>query len=403
VIEEILLDNGLRVVVERLPSSVVGLAVAVGAGSYYDPPGLEGLSHLAEHMVFRSNEYFTSREIDERLELSGCEGDAYTDRDHLVIAFQCVPESLRVAADMLAKLVAAREYREEEFDAEKNVVIREIEGYNAEPHDRIVRLAFTAGLGPAGAPIEGGIESVRKASIEDFAAFKDRLFTAPNLVVAVSGPVSREDVQTVIKAFEGVPPGRRVHPPYPEARPSNIAEEAASEGSAQVALSLTLPGYRVLSKHIGEARAAIFNLSSGATSAMYRALRLDLSLVYSYTASLTVYKPYSLAVLVAFDVDPSKVEEAHEALKEKVWEELGRLVSQQGYIEGRKRFLKYLARLDRVQMMDNAASLAASALTHGRAKGYRERLEEVLRADWSFFDLRGLASALSTAILTPRG
>ncbi len=401
-IEELLLDNGLRVVVERLPSSVVGVAVAVGAGSYYDPPGLEGLSHLAEHMVFRSNEYFTDREVDERLELSGCESDAYTDRDHVVIAFQCVPESLSIAADMLAKIVAARKYREEEFEAEKSVVVREIEGYNAEPHDRIIRLAFAAGLGPAGSPIEGRVESVRKATLEDFINFKDELFTAPNMVVGISGPVSNEDVKTVIKALEGIPPGRRVHPPYPEAVSSKIVEEIP-DGPAQVAVTLTLPGYEVLSKRMGEVRAALFNLSNGATSAMYRVLRLDLSLVYSYTASLTVYKPYSIAVLVAFDVDPSRVDEAIDALSGRVWEGLARLVEQPGYIEGRRRFLRYLARLDRVQMMDNAASLASSALVRGRPKGYHERLEEVLRADWSFFDLRSLASALSTAILSPGG
>lgn len=401
-IEEILLDNGLRVIVERLPSSVVGVAVAVGAGSYYDPPGLEGLSHLAEHMVFRSNEYFTDREVDERLELSGCESDAYTDRDHVVIAFQCVPESLGIAADMLAKIVAARRYREEEFEAEKSVVVREIEGYNAEPHDRIIRLAFAAGLGPAGSPIEGRVESVRKATLEDFINFKDELFTASNMVVGVSGPVDSEDVKNVIKALEGIPSGRRVHPSYPESLPSKITEEA-SDGPAQVAVALTLPGYRVLSKLMGEVRAALFNLSNGATSAMYRVLRLDLSLVYSYSASLATYKPYSIAILAAFDVEPSKVDEAIDALSGGVWEELGRLVEQSGYIDGRKRFLRYLARLDKVQMIDNAALLASTALVRGRPKGYHERLEEMLRADWSFFDLRSLASALSTAVLSPGG
>ena len=51
--------NGLRVVTVRQPHLHRGtISVYVGAGSRYEPPEENGLSHFLEHMLFRGTERF---------------------------------------------------------------------------------------------------------------------------------------------------------------------------------------------------------------------------------------------------------------------------------------------------------------------------------------------------------
>src|SRR5260370_15831249 len=63
------LDNGVRVVTERIPSvRSVSIGIWVDVGSRDEQPGEEGFSHFIEHMVFkgtrRRSAEAISREID---------------------------------------------------------------------------------------------------------------------------------------------------------------------------------------------------------------------------------------------------------------------------------------------------------------------------------------------------
>ena len=62
--EEFVLSNGLRVVaepIENFPSVSVGLWI--GAGSMYESAEENGLSHFVEHILFKSTERRTTKDI----------------------------------------------------------------------------------------------------------------------------------------------------------------------------------------------------------------------------------------------------------------------------------------------------------------------------------------------------
>ena len=62
------LANGLEVIVlEDHSIPLVTLELAVKNGSYTEPPELNGLSHLYEHMFFKANRAFLSKRITSRL------------------------------------------------------------------------------------------------------------------------------------------------------------------------------------------------------------------------------------------------------------------------------------------------------------------------------------------------
>ena len=97
------LDNGIRLVTERIPgvrSAAVG--VWLKQGSAHESASARGLSHLLEHLVFKGTERRSAHEIALSLESLGGGLDAYTSREHTSYQARVLDEHLPVAIDVLA-------------------------------------------------------------------------------------------------------------------------------------------------------------------------------------------------------------------------------------------------------------------------------------------------------------
>jgi predicted Zn-dependent peptidase len=71
------LENGLRVVTERMPSvRSVALGFWVATGSAMESDEQAGISHLLEHMLFRGTASYRSEEIDQLFDAMGAECNA---------------------------------------------------------------------------------------------------------------------------------------------------------------------------------------------------------------------------------------------------------------------------------------------------------------------------------------
>ena len=66
------LENGLRVVTERMPGvRSVSFGVEVGTGSRDEPSSIAGASHFLEHLLFKGTDKRTGREISEAVDAAG--------------------------------------------------------------------------------------------------------------------------------------------------------------------------------------------------------------------------------------------------------------------------------------------------------------------------------------------
>ncbi|MBD3349697.1 MAG: hypothetical protein GF400_10960 [Candidatus Eisenbacteria bacterium] len=64
-VEEFELDNGMKfIVIERHDAPVVFCSVAFKVGSIYERPGITGISHLLEHMLFKGTETVGTRDYE---------------------------------------------------------------------------------------------------------------------------------------------------------------------------------------------------------------------------------------------------------------------------------------------------------------------------------------------------
>src|SRR5690606_24080019 len=77
------LPGGLRVVTDAMPDvQTASVGTWVGAGTRNERAEVNGIAHLAEHMVFKGTRRRTAFQISEQIEAVGGHMNAYTTREH---------------------------------------------------------------------------------------------------------------------------------------------------------------------------------------------------------------------------------------------------------------------------------------------------------------------------------
>lgn len=130
-----ILPNGLEVIVlEDHSIPLVTVELAVRNGSFTEPPELNGLSHLYEHMFFKANRAIANKE--DYIRTIGQLGIAYNaqTREEVVnYYFTTITPSLRTAMQFMKDAVRYPLFNENEFERERQVVIGEIDRNESNP------------------------------------------------------------------------------------------------------------------------------------------------------------------------------------------------------------------------------------------------------------------------------
>ncbi len=156
--EEFVLSNGLRVVaepIEHFPSVSVGLWI--GAGSMYETAEESGLSHFVEHMLFKSTENRSTKEIAVEMDALGGQVNAFTAKECTCYYAKVIAEHLPRAMDLLCDLLLNARMDEAEFEKERGVILEEIAMCEDTPEDLVYDLLAEAYFGehPLARPILG--------------------------------------------------------------------------------------------------------------------------------------------------------------------------------------------------------------------------------------------------------
>jgi predicted Zn-dependent peptidase len=316
------LPNGLRLVTIETPhlhSATVCLFVR--AGSRYERPATNGISHFLEHMLFRgSARYPSSFALNKAIEELGGTLYAETGRDYSLYQIALNPRQLRQGMEILGDLFRAPEFRD--IDLERQIILEEIledlddRGRNVNIDDQSRMQVW--GDHPLGFPITGPLRNVRRFSTRDVRAHFRRFYGAANMVLTVAGPVHRRTVEAQSRAaFARVPRGERRKPPAPRPAAPGPRFKAVHNESAQTqvhilfhALPETDPDYSAL-------RALVRVLDDGMSTRLHYQICDQKGLAYSIAGSLHSYHDAAL-----LEIDAAC---AHAKLPALVTEALGML------------------------------------------------------------------------------
>ena len=211
------LDNGLRIIVwpdHDIPNVVMYNFVRAGGRNEY--PGITGLSHFFEHMMFNGTKRRAQGEFDETMEAAGGANNAYTSED-LTVYMDWFPRS---ALEMIFDLEADRLHHlaidPDVVESERGVVYSERRSRVDNDNDgllneQLVATAFIAH--PYQVPVIGwpsDIENWTQQDLEDYF----RTYYAPNnLTMVFTGDVEAEEVFVMAERYFGPIP--KQDPPEP--------------------------------------------------------------------------------------------------------------------------------------------------------------------------------------------
>jgi zinc protease len=226
------LPNDLRVIVEEdTGSPMVAVALVVGAGSRADPRGKEGVSHLANHLAFRSR-LASGVTVRDALEQAGVSdfGSATTADDttfHASAPRTALPQLLAIVARQLGGVEGVDAAT---FEVERKVVEAELaRGVDATSHSARDGWLLAALYPPdslASRPPLGELESLRALTPADVAAYHAANYRASNATLVITGGASTASLGFALNVAFGSAPTRVVHEPL--VRPMELPPEPPS-------------------------------------------------------------------------------------------------------------------------------------------------------------------------------
>jgi len=133
--ERFQLENGLTVLIKEMhhaPVASFWIWYRVGSGD--ERPGITGISHWVEHMLFKGTDQFPQGEIDRQIARSGGGLNGFTWLDYTTY-FEVLPAheidlALRIEADRMVNSL----FDPQEVETERTVIISERQGRENDPH-----------------------------------------------------------------------------------------------------------------------------------------------------------------------------------------------------------------------------------------------------------------------------
>jgi len=197
-IRSVTLENGLEIIVwpdHDIPN--VALYYFVRAGGRNEHPGITGLSHFFEHMMFNGTEDLEPGEFDRIMEAAGGQNNAYTSNDITVYQDWFPRSALETIFEIEAERLQNLEFDPEAIESERGVISSErrttVDNNNSSRLLEQVRAtAYVAH--PYQFPIIGWPSDIASWTREDLETFYRTYYAPNNITMVVVGDVTPDEI-----------------------------------------------------------------------------------------------------------------------------------------------------------------------------------------------------------------
>jgi predicted Zn-dependent peptidase len=178
----------------------VALGIWVGVGSRDEQPHQAGCSHFLEHLLFKGTQRRSARDIAEALDAVGGEMNAFTSKELTCFYARVLDRDLPLAADVLGDMMVGATNSPDDVEAERQVVLEEINIHLDSPDDLVHSDLSEAVLGDHPLALEtlgtfDGITGMDRGTIDGY--FRS-WYRPANLIVAAAGNVSHDQVVALV-------------------------------------------------------------------------------------------------------------------------------------------------------------------------------------------------------------
>jgi predicted Zn-dependent peptidase len=289
------LPSGVTVVSERMPSvRSVTVGMWVGVGSRDESPEQAGCSHFLEHLLFKGTSHRSARDIAESLDAVGGEMNAFTSKELTCFYARVLDRDLPLAFDVLADMIVDATNAEPDVEAERQVVLSELDIHLDSPDD-LAHSDFAEAVlrdHPLALETLGTVGSITGMARETIHDYYLATYRPENLVVAAAGNLEHRRLVELADELlgdlgrpGGARPGRQA--------PAGFGEHEVTvrhRPTEQAHVVLGVPGLAQQDDDRWALRVLSTLLGGGMSSRLFQEIRETRGLAYttySYASSFT--------------------------------------------------------------------------------------------------------------------
>lgn len=197
-------QNGVRIVSEEITHvRSISVGIWVGAGSRFELPAENGITHFIEHMLFKGTKTKTARQIAEEFDRIGGEINAFTSKENTCYYAKVLDHHGELAVSILADMFFNSTFDANELDKERQVVLEEIlmseDAPDDDVHEQLWQVMYPTDA--LGLPILGTNKTLSTFTSETIRKYMEKYYYPENIVISVAGNVTKELLLHIEKLF----------------------------------------------------------------------------------------------------------------------------------------------------------------------------------------------------------
>lgn len=323
------LTNGLDVVVipdHRAP--VVTHMVWYKVGAADELPGVSGIAHFLEHLMFKGTDKIAPGEFSKTVARHGGEDNAFTSQDVTAYFQRVSKDNLPMVMEMEADRMANLKLLEKDVLTERDVILEERRSRIENSPSSLLSEQMGAALyrsHPYGIPVIGWMHEMEKLSRQDALDHYKKYYAPNNAILIVAGDVVPNEVRELAEKTYGKvergpnlkPRERPMEPPSVSARRLTLEDERAGKLTWQ--RYYLVPSFKTAPRGDSEALELLMKIAvEGTTSRVYKELVVEKKLASSagggYSPNGMDYGSLYVYAVPAKGVSADKVEEEIEKI-----------------------------------------------------------------------------------------
>lgn len=227
-VQEFALNNGLKVLMvedHTVPSICFGMVFRVGNRN--ERPGITGISHLFEHMMFNGSRKYRPTEFDQILEAGGGYSNAYTGHDITFYFEEFNPDLLDKVLDMEADRMRALKLDSQNLEQERGIVKEERRfatdnDIRGKMFEDLYATAFM--VHPYRHPIGGWMKDLDNIALRDAKDYFRTYYAPNNTTAIVVGAFDARSLRAKLEKLFGTIPRGPMPPAVHNAEPTQLGE-----------------------------------------------------------------------------------------------------------------------------------------------------------------------------------
>jgi zinc protease len=201
------LKNGLMILtLEDHSHPIVTYQVHFATGSRNERPGITGISHLFEHMMFRGSKELGPEEFARIIQANGGTLNAFTTVDNTSYFENLPPAILELAIRLEAERLENLRLNQDNLDTEREVVRseRKLRTVNA-PFGLLVEQLFAVAFDqhPYQWPVIGWDHDLKRLTLEDCREYYRNGYAPNNAVITIVGDFARDKALAWVERYYG--------------------------------------------------------------------------------------------------------------------------------------------------------------------------------------------------------